>query len=323
MERKVSYEIEHDDYSQSANSLFHFMKKLEYLQEILRTRAIVPRYCEEDVDYLGITNNDVPYSKILVLQKCFCDIPLHKITQRFYLEGYGENFNLLTEAEKKRATENNTHPDFYGEYAIAFSKLWGERYNLQPLHYINTDSAYVRESADWIRYIMAADDIDDIFADEILNRLTFMKPLRGVMMRNFQRDVQNGSPDTVGKQKTENIEIEFNKNFYDEQEWRYVPDKRRLEACKARSVIANPRTVKSKDAINKGLTENRYKDLWLDYSYEEIRYIIVPDKVERNRIIETIVGLPDALFLEEADATLQKHIMISKILVLEEVKKDW
>lgn len=246
MDKNRTYEIEKTDYSQSANSLFHFMKEPEYLQEILRRKAIIPRYCEEEIGYLGISNGGDFYSRILVLQKCFCDIPLHKITQSFYLEGCGENFEKLTEAEKKRAVEHNTHPDFYGKYAIGFSKYWGEKHNLQPLHYINIDSNYVHETADWIKHIMEAEDIEDIYADDILNRLTVMKPLRGIMKRQFVRDVVDkkvavitkddtqGMDESIGRmdnQKPETIEIEFNKNFYDEQEWRYVPARDKVEAC--------------------------------------------------------------------------------------------
>mgnify|MGYP000076990823 FL=1 len=50
---QISY-LPYDDYAQSANTLFHFMKKQEYLNSILRRRAIIPRYCVETIDYLSI-----------------------------------------------------------------------------------------------------------------------------------------------------------------------------------------------------------------------------------------------------------------------------
>ena len=40
---QISY-LPYDDYAQSANTLFHFMKKQEYLNSILRRRAIIPRF---------------------------------------------------------------------------------------------------------------------------------------------------------------------------------------------------------------------------------------------------------------------------------------
>ena len=46
--------LPYDDYAQSANTLFHFMTKPEYLDSVLRRRAIIPRYCVETIDYLNI-----------------------------------------------------------------------------------------------------------------------------------------------------------------------------------------------------------------------------------------------------------------------------
>lgn len=48
--------LPYDDYAQSANTLFHFMTKPEYLDSVLRRRAIIPRYCVETIDYLNIHN---------------------------------------------------------------------------------------------------------------------------------------------------------------------------------------------------------------------------------------------------------------------------
>ncbi len=33
-----------DDYAQSTNTLFHFMPKIEYLEDALQRHALVPRY---------------------------------------------------------------------------------------------------------------------------------------------------------------------------------------------------------------------------------------------------------------------------------------
>ena len=72
------YDVQpYDDYVQSANTLFHFMKKGAYLKDALARKALVPRYCTEDISYLNIRSEGNVYSEIAVLQKCFCDIPFH------------------------------------------------------------------------------------------------------------------------------------------------------------------------------------------------------------------------------------------------------
>ena len=54
--RMSEYSIQaEDDYVQSANSLFHFMKEADYLKDALGRKALVPRYCVESVDYLMST----------------------------------------------------------------------------------------------------------------------------------------------------------------------------------------------------------------------------------------------------------------------------
>ncbi len=58
-----------DDYTHSSNALFHFMNKFEFLETILRKRAIFPRYCVEDINYLDISVDGVKYEKIAIIQK--------------------------------------------------------------------------------------------------------------------------------------------------------------------------------------------------------------------------------------------------------------
>ena len=38
-----------------------------------------------------------------------------------------DNYQNLSEDEKTKVPSKYTHTDFYGEYAIAFSKGWGEK----------------------------------------------------------------------------------------------------------------------------------------------------------------------------------------------------
>lgn len=97
-------------------------------------------------------------------------------------------------------------------------------------------------------------------------------------------------------------------------------------ASKLRGVIANPIIVNSADIINRindGLYCESYRNLWLPFNYDDIRYIIVPDIQARIDIIDTISSIPDSQFLKAEQAQLERYILISKILVLDEVRKDW
>ena len=105
---QVSY-LPYDDYAQSANTLFHFMKKSEYLKSILLRRAIVPRYCTETIDYLNIHNSVRAFNEVAILQKCFCDIPFHKLADSFAVNGVGDVFDSLSKDERADLEKNNTH----------------------------------------------------------------------------------------------------------------------------------------------------------------------------------------------------------------------
>lgn len=306
--------LPYDDYAQSANTLFHFMSKSEYLKSILINRAIVPRYCIENIEYLSIHVGDISFKEVAILQKCFCNIPFHKLTDNFELNGVGESYKSLTDDEKLILTKNNTHPDYYGKFAIAFSKSWGENKNLQPVHYLNEKSLYTAEFTKLFDSVLNADNIPEEYASDILNRLSFIKPLRGIMKRTTKRN------------NSENVSIEFYKNFHDEQEWRYVPSSAVLSAVKMERIIANPNILNLRAGIidiNDNLATEKYRPLWLEYNYDDILYIIVPDLHSRIDVINTIMAIPDEQFDNQSQVLMQKYILISKVLVLEEIGKDW
>ena len=98
---------------QSANTLFRFFEKPKYLYSALKRSALIPRYYEENVDYLDIGYHQIAYPMI-----CFCDINIHKLEE---------------------------HMEFYGKYGIAFSKAWGIAKGVQPIQYINNSSVLCQD----------------------------------------------------------------------------------------------------------------------------------------------------------------------------------
>lgn len=304
----------YDDYVQSANSIFHFMKKCEYLIASLNNKALFPRYCIEDVGYLNICIDKKRIERIAVLQKCFCDIPFHKLMDRCDIRvDFAEDVKV-TDEERREIYEMNTHPDLYGQFAIAFSKQWGERNNLQPVQYINEESEYAQRFSMTFSQMAQVNDLPDDYADEEISRLAFMKPLRGIMERMVTL--------TTGKQ----VNFRIRKNFHDEQEWRYIPSTEILGKLHLSPVIVNSSIIDNRkllDGINKNLVNEKYSPIWLKFDFDDIRYILVRDNQTRLEIIQTILRLPDSKFSEAADIDSMKDILISKILVLEEIKKDW
>lgn len=313
MTERKKIPVYYDDYVQSANSVFHFMDKMKYLEDIMRKKALVPRYCIEDVEYLNLTVGGKTVDKLAVLEKCFCDIPFHNLTMNFNVTGVGEEYERLTDEQKNHLKQNNTHTACYGEYGVAFSKEWCENNCLQPIQYINDRSEYARGLSKVFDEVMAADDLPDTIADDIISRMCFMKPIRGIMTR-------------IIKTADEDVQVSIYKNFHDEMEWRYVPSERVLAENRLEKIIRKKSIIENKqemDNINSRLNTERYSDIWLRFKYEDIRYIIVPNKTERNNFIKMVYELPDELFDAAKNVQMQRGSLISKLEVLDDIRKDW
>lgn len=156
----ISYKENSYKFKQSANALFNFMKKKEYLKLILKNKAFIPRYCEEVIDYLKAEGIE----KIAFPMTCFCDIHVQKIIY---------------------------HCSFYGYVGIGMYKEWGINKGIQPIHYINNNSRIYKELSTLFKN--AYDIVDEIDEDEteeyknyILEHILFLKPLVGKMYRDTE-----------------------------------------------------------------------------------------------------------------------------------------
>ena len=175
-------EYAREDYVHSANSLFNFVSSAEYIVDSLQRQALCPRYCTEDIRYLKINNNGRRFEEVAVLQKCFCDIPLHEVFKPFSVDLTEANEGL-TEDQIAAIPNICSHPELYGEYALGFSKEWGERNHLQPVQYLVEESESTIEFAKAIEVAIREDNLPDIIAESISNRMCFIKPVRGKMKR--------------------------------------------------------------------------------------------------------------------------------------------
>ena len=291
-----------EDYVHSANSLFHFVKSSKYLIDDLRRRALCPRYCVEDVRYLNLTVNGDRYEDVAVLQKCFCDLPLQNVIRKFPIK-LSENNAGLTKEHEAMILDECSHSDLYGRFAIALSKRWGEQHNLQPVHYMVEGARGVTEFSQSLTAAYNEETFPEIIADSMINRICLMKPVRGRMKRWHEK----------GK-----FEYEIYKNFHDEHEWRYVP------RGTIDNLVTNAGLVQSRDLLEQmsdSIAKEKYKDIWLQYHFGDIRYIVVPDNGERIEIIKAISSLDNSLF-DPDDIDLQKQLLISKIIVIDEIEKD-
>ena len=137
------------------DTLYYFTTNLRWLLDILQYKMLSPRYCEEDISYLGIKNP----SKIAIPMRCFCDIGMSKLSY---------------------------HMEWYGDYGIAFEKAWCIAHGLQPLQYINSKSALKSDMAKCFKTAMSQlgkklSKEEAIYRNFILHELMYYKPYQGKM----------------------------------------------------------------------------------------------------------------------------------------------
>ncbi len=328
MDKSDEYLYRPQEYTQSANSLFHFMKERDFLLNSLKKKALFPRYCEEQIDYLNLKNPGMNFSRIAVLEKCFCDISLHNIGKNFNSEINADSLKNWDEKIKNKIPKRGSHTDFYGKYGIAFSKGWGEKKGIQPVWYINEKGEVSQALKKIWQTMMDVEALSDVLVDDMLYRLAYVKPLKGEMSRKIPIFDENDK--TL-------INVTYEKNFHDEQEWRYVPNKENLKMAQLECIIAKEQMMEASasgpshiDSINFNIEKDeKYRCLWLEYSYNEIKYLVVPNSTERLNLINAIMEMPDENFdlvqdqRDEKDKIIiQKLLLASKILVLNEIERD-
>lgn len=309
-----SVETNFEDYTQSANTLFHFMGKMDFLKIALKNKCLDARYCIEDISYLGLKLNGEPINEIAVLQKCFCDIPLAMITKRSKIKIQEIDLKKLSEKYIVNSERYQSHTDFYGEYGIGFSKQWAENKNIQPVQYLASCSQYTKNMSKFLQYLLDAEDISDIEFEDALMRFSFIKPLRGIMNRKLEFQRKDGSIE-------KDIDVRVEKNFHDEKEWRFIPKIEDIHTVfpEEYPIIANKESIfqihMDSDYLSYRINELAKKKVSsLPFECDDIRYLIVPSQIQKHDLMNFI----DSLELSKE----QKYLLCSKILTLDEIRKD-
>ena len=271
----------------TANALFNFMREYSYLEKTILDMAICPRYYPEDISYINLKYNSKDLAEWYIPMTCFCDIPLHQIS--YHAEG---NSRLLSDKG-------------YGKFSIAFHKEFGIRKGIQPIHYLNENSAHVKELAKAMHLLLnrvnTAAGVNEVLTNFIFEYIRMIKPYVGKMKR---RDKDN------------NI-IEITKNFQDEHEWRYIPQ---LNSKELPLMLVEEEDIRAEE-VNKIYTDSipQTRNGVLEFNVEDVRYIFVETVQYRERLIRFIRGKRKGKRL----SSQEKDVLISKIMVYDELKEDW
>lgn len=182
------------------------------------------------------------------------------------------------------------HVNFYGEYGIGVTKDWAITNKLNPVSYLSNTSNYgaavnnlyknVDHTGGTVYYKNSGNDLNTM--------LSHFKPLNGKMV--------------VGGDS-------IDKEFYQENEWRYVPCGTELQAWLPKDAFSNYEKL---DEYNSQTKQN----FSLKLSPKDVKYIFVKQDSDIPEIINFIQSSLD----HYSNADLK--ILMSRVVSLESINDD-
>ena len=190
------------------------------------------------------------------------------------------------------------HMDTYGYYGIGMAKNWAETRKLNPILYQKANS-----------YL--ADDIKTIlkkFGEESVKRNENEEvPESSFAMLDVTRYIKPYEGELF---KSSNLKNE-KKRFYDEREWRYVPN---IQIYVTHHLSESEfKDIKKLENANREMEKVK-----LDFEPDDIKYIILKEKSEISGMIKSIREIKGTKYpinvVEE---------LYSKIITCQQIKEDF
>jgi len=163
-------------------------------------------------------------------------------------------------------SEFGAHIGKYGGHSIGFKREWIVSKNFSPVSYYSNRSILLRELIERIEYLKQ--DYSNLNDEQKHDLKVFLFQL--AHSKNYEGEL---------------IKLKYkNYRFSDEREWRFVPQIEFFDNEIMDFIID------SDDYFNKrGLVDAKLKNMCLDFTYDDINYIIVEKVDQIEKIKKTIV----------------------------------
>lgn len=190
-----------------------------------------------------------------------------------------------------------THIENYGEYGLGMSKEWGIGKGLNPVIYFNKNSHMAKKlSVTTNGLLFRHDPVAEAFHDT----MGYVKPYEGTLFRG-------GQP------------VRENVRFYDEHEWRYMPDlsiliNNNIEAILQRHRYMNPTELSD---ANRKLELDQTR---LSFNADDIKYVIISNEGQINQMVEALRDIKGRIYDYDND-TIDR--LVSRIITVEQIKNDF
>lgn len=282
------------------------MPEMKYLEAVLQ-RGFIPRYFLEDLRIFKSAHfkSRMRYN-LAIPMVCFCDIPLSKIKD---------------------------HLGWYGGYGIGIDKKWGRDNGITPVNYFDPLSESVRNlggalesanrtlaslkkemvaSGSIADHILDAYNQTDLNISRLLRTCFYFKPYEGPFQHNS--------------------DFHPNKRFYDEREWRFVPNTTLFPGYKQFLVHGKDfKTSIEKEVFNQQIESNTQlhlpsTNLPLPLNPEIIKYIIVNERADpsdRYAEITQLMAHLDAIYPSPTYSKASVDLLKTKIITTRQIQEDF
>ena len=181
------------------------------------------------------------------------------------------------------------HLSWYGYYGLAFKKEWGMKTGIQPVQYVNQDSELIKDFSESFRNALKINKIkqtkrEKILKNYLLHQLMYLKPYSG--------KIKNRNTDKIER-----------KCFTDECEWRFIPN---VSTLGYKQIYFDEQILNGGNLNDISNSMVGKKEISLNFSYDDLKYIIVKNKEDIEMISDKIMKMN--LKKEE------KRLLISKII---------
>lgn len=262
----------------SANTLFHFTDSAKNILGIL-TSTFHPAYHLEPF-FRG------DQKALAIPMVSFCDLPLSQIKK---------------------------HLKFYGNYGIGLSKKWGEREGINPVFYCHSNAHILKDFRKILEFTREKMLPIKTTENKEVELSTIVEENKNLVLKVELLKILASCCSTLKPYKGKMYkkgEIVENVKFYDEREWRFVPESENL------SILLTEEQFKDKvktEGYNAELAEKNK----LTFEPEDIRYIIVEKESEILSMVENIHRIK-AIYNEDT-----RTLLTTKIISAEQILEDF
>jgi len=189
----------------------------------------------------------------------------------------------------------HNHVKNYGGYALGLSKEWGRKNSISRIIYSYKQSFSAKYFITTLRY---AQDFNSVGIVNQINKLfQFVKPYEGKLYRS-----NSTTSDLI--------------RFYDEREWRFVPDTS-LRNNVVRSYLSEKEYLDAQEleTANGSLANDTFS---LSFEPKDIKYIIVNKESEIHEMLKKVIKIKGGKFSYD-----DVQILTTRIISMEQIIEDF